>query len=121
MSEQVKGIPELKTSAEKRASYRQSHGEHLNRRAVFELLDDIDTLEQALAALEARNRELESAARGLVDAMETCHICKGTLLVSEEPAHCEDCSRDCECHEEPECLPIYEFHRRLRAALKGAS
>ena len=55
--EQVKGIAELKTSAEKRANYRKSHGEHLNRRAVFELLDDIDTLEQALAALEARNGE----------------------------------------------------------------
>ena len=66
--EQVKGIAELKTSAEKRANYRKSHGEHLNRRAVFELLDDIDTLEQALAALEGRNAELKAALRRLIGA-----------------------------------------------------
>ena len=61
--EQVKGIAELKTSAEKRANYRKSHGEHLNRPAVFELLDDIDTLEQALAALEASKPGAEGGAK----------------------------------------------------------
>jgi hypothetical protein len=52
--------------------------------------------------------------------METCHICKGALLMQEWPVHCEDCSGDCENHDEPACTPIYVLFngvRKLLAAL----
>lgn len=64
---------------------------------------------------------LHIAARQLVETMETCHICKGLLVLQENPAHCEDCSWDCEGHEGPECVPIYELHRRLKSFLAKGS
>jgi len=61
-----------------------------------------------------------SAAQALVDAMETCHQCRGTVLVDHGPVHCEDCSYDCDNHDYPECESIYELHRRLKAALASS-
>lgn len=66
------------------------------------------------------NQEMQEAAKLLVEAMETCHICKGLLVLQKNPAHCEDCSRDCEGHEGSECTPIYELHRILKAVLAKA-
>jgi len=57
------------------------------------------------------------AAHALVNAMETCHECKGIVLVEDGPVHCEDCSGDCDCHEEPECTTIYELHRKLKSEI----
>ena len=57
--------------------------------------------EQLVAALRA--------AQELMIAMETCHICKGAILLQETPVYCEDCSFDCEEHEEPEC-PTIQSH-----------
>ena len=61
---------------------------------------------------------LRRAAEELVTAMETCHECKGLLVLQEEPAHCEDCSYDCESHDSPECTPIYVLHARLKSLLQ---
>ena len=42
------------------------------------------------------------AISALLDALETCHVCGGTLHLEDvEPTHCEDCSSYCEDHEEP--------------------
>jgi hypothetical protein len=69
---------------------------------------------------EQRVRELEAAARALVDAMVTCHECKSTILIDDGPTHCEDCSYDCECHEEPACTGIDILHQNLVRVLLGA-
>ena len=50
--------------------------------------------------------------------METCHICKGTLSLEGDPVHCEDCTWDCDQHDEPECTPIYVLHADARRAVK---
>jgi len=56
----------------------------------------------------------------LLDALETCHVCKGKLHLEDvEPTHCEDCSWDCEDHAEPACEPLYVLVRKARRALKG--
>jgi hypothetical protein len=68
-------------------------------------------------ALAQRNRELARIAQALVDGMETCHECKGTVLVDEYPIHCEDCSSMCENHEGAECATIYGLHLALKRAL----
>jgi hypothetical protein len=66
-------------------------------------------------AAEAENATLKKAANALLGAMETCHICKGTLVIEAVPAHCEDCPGDCDEHPEPDCTPIYVLHQELRA------
>ena len=59
-----------------------------------------------------------SAISKLLDALETCHVCQGILhLEDHEPTHCEDCSWDCEEHEEPACTPIYQLHAAARREL----
>ena len=76
--------------------------------------------EGAMNALDVagpRILALEHAAQALVDAMETCHECKGTVLVEEQPVHCEDCSYDCDSHEGAECPTIYSLHLALKQAL----
>ena len=60
---------------------------------------------------------LRNAAQALVDGMETCHQCKGTVLVDEQPVHCEDCSSDCDNHEGAECPTIYGLHLQLKTLL----
>jgi hypothetical protein len=68
-------------------------------------------------ALAQRNRELARIAQALVDGMETCHECKGTVLVDEYPVHCEDCTSLCDHHEGAECATIYGLHLALKRAL----
>ena len=64
------------------------------------------------------NTEQLDAISALLDAMETCHICQGVLGLDDmEPAHCEDCSWDCDEHEEPECIPLYVLHHRAKRAV----
>lgn len=53
----------------------------------------------------------------LLDAMETCHVCSGTLFLEETPVHCENCSYDCEDHEEPACTPLQTLHSGARKEL----
>jgi hypothetical protein len=36
--------------------------------------------------------KLKSAVDELLDAMETCHACKGSIVVDDGPTHCEGCS-----------------------------
>jgi hypothetical protein len=60
---------------------------------------------------------LKKAATDLLEAMETCHICKGVILLDEGPIHCEDHSRDCEEHKQPNCIGIDVLHQRLKRAL----
>ena len=56
------------------------------------------------------------AISALLDALETCHVCGGTLHLEDvEPTHCEDCSSYCEDHEEPACAPMYLLVRNARA------
>jgi hypothetical protein len=100
-------------------------------------LADRDSLAEALAAVSEQSQRAEAAehkvralqlqfdareqvvefVQTLVSAMETCHTCKGLVLIDESPVHCEDCSSDCESHDEPNCTSIYELHRRLKQAL----
>lgn len=72
-------------------------------------------------ALTKRLVDALEAARALADAMETCHECKGTVLVEEQPVHCEDCSSDCESHEGAECPTIYGLHLALKLKLARVS
>ncbi len=74
---------------------------------------------QATIALNA-HAELLGAAKSLVEGMETCHICKGLVLLNESATNCEDCSSDCDDHEEPDCVPIYVLHGKLSAAIVEA-
>lgn len=71
-------------------------------------------------ALDALARIRKSATK-LLDAMETCHICGGLIALDEcNPTHCENCSSDCEEHEEPECVLIHVLHDNLRKAVNDA-
>lgn len=72
---------------------------------------------------EAYSRDRErwvnvwESAQLLLEALETCHICKGSLIPSETPSYCENCSWDCDDHDEPVCVPINVLHENLRRAL----
>jgi len=91
-----------------------------------------DSLDSAVTAWNTRAAErsldakaeafdgLVEVAQSLVDAMETCHECKGTVLVEEQPTHCEDCSAYCEEHEGAECPTIYSLHLSLKQFLARA-
>jgi hypothetical protein len=99
------------------------------RNAIFatipagELVGDDDLIAQPgkmaqrIAAQSAELEQLRAEAQALVDAMETCHQCKGTVLVEEQPTHCEDCTYDCDSHEGAECPTIYGLHLALKMAL----
>ena len=65
------------------------------------------------AAVEA----MEQAAQTLLTVMETCHVCRGTVLVEEGAVNCEDCSACCDDHEEPECPTLYDLHLDLNVNL----
>ena len=83
--------------------------------------DNAIALQVEVARLRADAERLVDAGNSLLNAMETCHICQGTLSLDDiEPAHCEDCSGDCDSHDEPDCTPIYVLHRDLRAAIDAA-
>jgi hypothetical protein len=62
---------------------------------------------------------LEAAAERLCEKLDTCHICKGLLHLDDvEPTHCEDCSRDCDEHDEPNCESLGDSVRALRDLLR---
>jgi hypothetical protein len=82
------------------------------------------TYREQISAYDDRLKEefdrvdrIKAAAEALLLAMETCHICKGILLFPEVAPHCEDCSWDCEDHEEPSCNPIQSLSQALRNAI----
>lgn len=77
----------------------------------------INNQDERLELLERENGKLREAASTLLDAMETCHICKGLIQIDDGPTHCEDCSWDCQEHEGDECPTVWTLHQRLRAAL----
>lgn len=87
-------------------------GNPITQELAQELIDLRNLIEKAGA--------VSLAAFKLVDAMETCHICKGAILVTEEPVHCEDCSYDCDDHDGPECATLESLHRNLKTALYKA-
>lgn len=72
------------------------------------------------ALIEAAKRlnRLEVAVVELLDTMETCHVCGAVLLLDEGPVHCENCSYDCEDHEAPDCVPIFQLHANVRRILR---
>ena len=88
-----------------------AEGLELNLAAVIQRAD---AAEKALA-------ELATTSSALVSALNTCHVCAGEVcLDTTEPTHCEDCSADCECHEEDECVPIYVLVDKVSAAIRAA-
>ena len=78
---------------------------------------DIPYLLTALRESEEREKKLVEAAEQLADAMDTCHICKGKLVLEEYPSYCEGCSPCCDEHDDPECPTINTLHRKLRTAI----
>ena len=69
--------------------------------------------------MAASKAELDVIA-ALLDAMETCHICHGQIsLADEPPTHCEDCSWDCDEHDEPDCESVFWLHHKAKMAVKG--
>ena len=68
--------------------------------------------------MEAKQKAAREAGAALLDAMEYCHNCGGQIALDEaDSTHCENCSWDCDQHDEPACTPIYVLHDRLRKAL----
>lgn len=79
----------------------------------------VNALPDLLAELK-RCREALAVCQQLVDAMETCHICEGTLCVEEAPVYCENCSWDCDDHEGEHCPTLYARHLKAKTAIKEA-
>jgi len=50
------------------------------------------------------------AAKFYLDAVETCHICEGAVLVDSGPTNCEDCSADCDTHDASNCEHLDVLH-----------
>lgn len=68
--------------------------------------------------MKQSNKGLLDDIERLLNAIETCHICGGILsLDDQEPAHCENCSWDCDYHDEPECEPMHSLHHKASRAL----
>jgi hypothetical protein len=68
----------------------------------------------------AAAKKLAEDAEALVDTMETCHICKGTIMVGDpkgDGVHCEDCTGDCDSHDEPNCHSVESLHTNVKRAL----
>lgn len=72
------------------------------------------------ASLLAEARLALEAAEKLLDAMETCHICKDAIMLDESLVCCEDCSSDCDEDDFPNCVPIYALHQAARKSSKTA-
>jgi hypothetical protein len=95
------------------------------RRERDEVLKSAIAQHKAVQDLSSQLAEARKGLAELLSALETCHICKGLLIVEDGPMHCEDCSSDCEDHEEPVCESLYVIHQRLkqliaRSALSGS-
>ena len=88
---------------------------------VVKLHEWVKHWSQRAEAAETALAELATTSSALVSALNTCHVCTGEVcLDTTEPTHCEDCSADCECHEEDECVPIYVLVDKVRAAIRAA-
>lgn len=71
-----------------------------------------------IAELERQLSVARAAFATYLDALEYCHQCGGQLAMDDiDPSHCENCSGDCNSHDEPNCAPIYVLHDRCRKAL----
>lgn len=80
-----------------------------------------DGLRKELATVTGERDRLRDAltvTATLIAAMETCHDCGAEILVDSGPTHCEDCSYDCDAHEEPDCVPLYDLHLNAKLAIK---
>lgn len=86
--------------------------------------DNKNPSEQRDWAIErlAEAEAIRGPAGALVEAMETCHACKSSVLVEEGPTYCSEggCSYDCDDHDPPNCVGIDVLHARLKAALGAA-
>lgn len=75
---------------------------------------------RAASKLENVLEHYKSAAKALDDlctCLDTCHICKGTLVVEDSIPHCENHSSDCQEHEQPDCITLEKAHEVARATL----
>jgi hypothetical protein len=63
------------------------------------------------------NQELREKGQALLDALENCHICGALLHVQREPAHCRDCSANCEDHHQPDCPRFGDLIDALRKVI----
>ena len=70
--------------------------------------------------LKRDNEALLRAAKALVEAMGTCHICHGDVIVNDGPTRCEDCLGDCDSHDEPDCPSIEGIYLALKKAIAQA-
>ena len=88
---------------------------------VFQLEKQNEKWRDSAEDAETALAELATTSSALVSALNTCHVCAGEVcLDTTEPTHCEDCSADCECHEEDECVPIYVLVDKVSAAIRAA-
>lgn len=72
---------------------------------------------QSGAPSEAKPSVTE-AAKNLLHAMDTCHVCGTLLEVEGGPVYCKDgCTRYCDAHEGEECESISALHQKLRDAM----
>lgn len=79
-----------------------------------------DSAPAQLGERESVNAELLQAVLAFVDNLTTCHVCHSDLVIDDGPAHCLDCSSDCEGHAQPDCTPLRELYRNLRTAITRA-
>ncbi len=112
MSDYEKGINRLLKSLED-ALYRNSG-------VVSTDAPDIKGIKYAATVRGVLRRELLpllEAEQELLGVMETCHICKGLLLLEKSAVHCNDCSADCENHDGAECPSISQLHEEAKTEL----
>lgn len=87
---------------------------------LAERVDSVNDLWKQIAELRADKERMRDAAEKLIYALEVCHICTGVLSLEDaEPAHCENCSYDCDEHEAPSCTPLYDYVRNLKWAIRA--
>jgi hypothetical protein len=81
---------------------------------LLRIVKERDEAQAEVSALREDRERLVATAGELVDAMNTCHQCGGTVLVEDGPIHCEDCSSDCSHHQAPDCPSIADLHATLK-------
>jgi hypothetical protein len=62
---------------------------------------------------------LATAAKTYVDALDTCHICQGQVIIEAGPTHCENCSYHCEGHVGDDCSRLDTLHENLKQAIEA--
>lgn len=93
-----------------------ANGEFHGMGKCRELFNSPNPGSHLLKRMEAADR-LGNESNELLSAMETCHICKGSIIIQDFPTHCEDCSGDCDDHDEPPCIPVDVAFNQVRRAL----